>query len=148
MDIEREGNTTAAGALRAPAAGFRRKVRTGHGAFLPASVSRFTRLETIKINQVTPEQFDPGPGLTSAVVLPLLHDAGSKMPSVEAIYLRPDGLEFVMTGSDPSPDMYEACADVAARVQAAVDPTGASYVEGGWRRDHLPIEGWLVAYSR
>lgn len=92
--------------------------------------------------------FDVGPGLTCAIAMRLLRAEGSKMPSVDAIYLRPDGLEFVITGKDPSPDMYEACADVACLIQSAVDPSGASYVEGGWHRDHPPIEGWLVAYAR
>jgi hypothetical protein len=86
--------------------------------------------------------------LTCAVMLKLLHDEGEKHAAIDAIYLRPDGLEFVMTGSEVSVDMYEHGADVAFRVQRLVDPSGATYVEGGWRREQPPIEGWLVAYSR
>jgi len=62
----------------------------------------------------------------------------ARIPGVDAVYLRPDGLEFVMTGSDPSPDMYEACADVAVRL----------HIEGRWSRDQSPIEDWLVVYVR
>jgi hypothetical protein len=86
--------------------------------------------------------------ITCSAVIEALRVEGERIPSVQVIYLRPDGLEFVMTGTDLTPDLYETCAEVACRVQQAVDKSGAIYVEGGWRRGQQPIEGWLVAYSR
>ena len=83
-----------------------------------------------------------------ATLVDVVREEAERIPSVEAVYVRPDGLEFVMTGSDPSPAMYEACGEVASRVQQVVDASGAVYVEGGWRRNQAPIEGWIVAYSR
>lgn len=85
---------------------------------------------------------------TCAVVMKILQDEAARIDAVRTVYLRPDGYEFVMTGADDSPDLYETCAEVAVRVQAAIDKTGTVYVEGGWCRNQAPIEGWLVAYSR
>ncbi len=75
-----------------------------------------------------------------------LRAEASRLPFVESVYLRPDGLEFVMTGTDSSPEHYEAGAAVASRLQRQLGKR--FFVEGGWFYDHDPIENWIVAYVR
>lgn len=75
-------------------------------------------------------------------VVRLLHEESAKLPSVVEAYVHSSGLECIMTGTDSSLDMYEACADVGVRISHAV----SARIGVDWSQGWIPDRGWILAY--
>lgn len=62
--------------------------------------------------------------------------------------ISPDGTSFSLHGATRETEMYDVGAAVQDAAIAAVDPSGDTYLDGGWTRAPYPREGWIIVLSR
>jgi hypothetical protein len=78
--------------------------------------------------------------------LDAIQEEAEAVPLVEAAYLRSDGLEFAMVCTELPPS--ELRSETERRVEAKIDPSGATRIGSIWCVDQPPVVGWIVAYHR
>lgn len=76
-----------------------------------------------------------------------LREEAQRINGVTTAYVHPDGRRFMLAGPEWTPELSEAGADLAIRLQSELIPLGNMVIEGGYEAlgDHV-IEGWLRVF--
>ncbi len=71
------------------------------------------------------------------------------LPYVEEAFVREDGLEFLLVGSEPSPEGAELAAEFSVALQRTFLPQFDQLLEGGYElRCERPLEGFRRVFKR
>jgi 8-oxo-dGTP pyrophosphatase MutT (NUDIX family) len=70
------------------------------------------------------------------------------VPGVGAVWMAPDGTDFVVTGDTWTEELSALGAQVAVDVQTAHAPSGVPYIEGGFHERVDCPAGWVAVFDR